>query len=154
MKAVVLNKRSKQIIVSLLVLLLTYFGFIQPSDKSGSQHNTATSTATITIAEAYQRQATNFKVTDSGKVVKVLRDDTKGSKHQRFILRLSSGHTLLIAHNIDLAPRVAGLQVGDSVEFKGVYEWNADGGVVHWTHHDPQKFHESGWLKHDGHVYQ
>lgn len=73
MKAVVLNKRSKQIIVSLLVLLLTYFGFIQPSDKSSSQHNTATSTATTTIAEAYQRQATNFKVTDSGKVVKFLR---------------------------------------------------------------------------------
>ena len=87
-------------------------------------------------------------------VSKILADDIDGSRHQRFILTLPSGQTLLVAHNIDLAPRVASLKAGDSVAFNGVYEWNAKGGVIHWTHHDPAGRHEVGWLRHAGQTYQ
>jgi hypothetical protein len=57
-------------------------------------------------------------------VTRILADDNDGSRHQRFILEVGGGRTLLIAHNIDLAPRVTGLKVGDTVEFHGEYEWN------------------------------
>ena len=90
----------------------------------------------------------------SGVIVRTLSDDTKGSRHQRFIIKVPSGRTLLIAHNIDLAPRISFLNVGDTVEFNGVYESNAKGGVIHWTHHDPRGKHQSGWLKHEGRTYQ
>ena len=90
----------------------------------------------------------------SGVVVRKLSDDTKGSRHQRFIIKVPSGKTLLIAHNIDLAPRISFLNVGDTVDFNGVYENNAKGGVIHWTHHDPRGKHQSGWLKHQGRTYQ
>jgi hypothetical protein len=90
----------------------------------------------------------------SGVIVRTLSDDTKGSRHQRFIIRVPSGRTLLIAHNIDLAPRISFLNVGDTVVFNGVYESNAKGGVIHWTHHDPSGKHQSGWLKHNGRTYQ
>lgn len=89
-----------------------------------------------------------------GVVAKVLPDDTQGSRHQRFIVRMSSGQTVLIAHNIDLAPRVEGLSAGDTVSFAGEYEPNDKGGVVHWTHHDPSGRHVAGWIKHQGHTYQ
>jgi hypothetical protein len=89
-----------------------------------------------------------------GTVTRVLADDNDGDRHQRFILRLDSGQTLLIAHNIDLAPRVAGLKEGDVVEFNGGYEWNDKGGVIHWTHKDPRGQHVAGWLKHQGRTYQ
>jgi len=90
----------------------------------------------------------------SGIVVRILSDDNDGSRHQRFILKLDSGRTLLVAHNIDLAPRISGLRQGDKVEFNGEYESNAQGGVLHWTHRDPNGRHVDGWLKHDGRTYQ
>ncbi|MEL5971253.1 DUF3465 domain-containing protein [Vibrio cholerae] len=106
------------------------------------------------LQQAYKSQQSDLQVQGFGKVVKVLPDDNDGSKHQKFILKLNSGQTLLVAHNIDLAPRIPNLQVGDSVEFYGEYEWNKKGGVLHWTHKDPQNRHAHGWLKHNGQVYE
>ena len=104
--------------------------------------------------DAFSVQQSGALVTGSGQVSRILGDDSIGDRHQRFILRLPSGQTVLIAHNIDVAPRVEGINVGDTVSFHGEFEWNDKGGVVHWTHHDPQGSHESGWLKHAGRTYQ
>ncbi|EGQ8024601.1 DUF3465 domain-containing protein [Vibrio vulnificus] len=106
------------------------------------------------LQQAYQSQQSDLQVQGFGQVVKVLPDDNDGSRHQKFILKLNSGQTLLVAHNIDLAPRIPNLKVGDSVEFYGEYEWNKKGGVLHWTHKDPQNRHAHGWLKHNGQVYE
>ncbi|MCE9678880.1 DUF3465 domain-containing protein [Shewanella sp. AS1] len=106
------------------------------------------------LSHAFQTKQSDLQIAGQGIVARVLSDDLQGSRHQRFILRLSSGQTLLIAHNIDLAPRIDGLREGDSVSFYGEYEWNPKGGVIHWTHHDPKGRHEGGWLKHNGKIYQ
>ncbi|MBJ6896338.1 DUF3465 domain-containing protein [Vibrio cholerae] len=106
------------------------------------------------LQQAYQSQQSDLQVQGFGQVVKVLPDDNDGLRHQKFILKLNSGQTLLVAHNIDLAPRIPNLKIGDSVEFYGEYEWNKKGGVLHWTHKDPQNRHAHGWLKHNGQVYE
>ncbi|MEG0482060.1 MAG: DUF3465 domain-containing protein [Acinetobacter sp.] len=106
------------------------------------------------IRQSYQRKLSNVQVQSVGRVKAILRDDNDGSRHQKFILALENGLTVLVAHNIDLAPRVANLQKGDTVEFFGEYEYSTQGGVIHWTHRDPQHRHENGWLKHDGKTYQ
>ncbi|MFT5657012.1 MAG: hypothetical protein ACI9KN_000284 [Gammaproteobacteria bacterium] len=106
------------------------------------------------IASAYKNRQSDLQVRGSGVVIQNLEDDIKGSQHQKFIIKLSSGQTLLVAHNIDLAPRINSLREGDRVEFYGEYEWNAKGGVLHWTHHDPDGRHQNGWLKHNGARYQ
>ena len=103
---------------------------------------------------AYENRQSNLQLSGQGVVEKLLSDDLDGSRHQRFILRLASGQTLLVAHNIDLAPRINDLKVGDMVAFYGEYEWNQRGGVIHWTHHDPRGKHPHGWLKHRGVTYQ
>ncbi|MHB1187528.1 DUF3465 domain-containing protein [Thiobacillus sp.] len=106
------------------------------------------------IENAFANRLGNQQVEGQGTVVKTLADDTDGSRHQRFIVRLESGQTLLVSHNIDLAPRIDTLRTGDTVAFYGEYEWNPKGGVIHWTHHDPQGRRPAGWIRHGGRTYQ
>ena len=106
------------------------------------------------LARAFEQRLSNIQVEGQGVVLRLLSDDNDGRRHQRFILELASGQTLLISHNIDLAPRVVGLLKGDAVSFYGEYDWNEKGGVIHWTHHDPRKRHPAGWIKHNDRIYQ
>ena len=106
------------------------------------------------IGRALASRASYIQVEGEGTVTRVLSDDLNGSRHQRFIVQLASGQTLLITHNIDIAPRIDGLQIGDSVRFSGEYIWNAKGGIIHWTHHDPEGRHVPGWLMHNGKTYK
>ena len=106
------------------------------------------------IRRAFENRQSDIQVQAAGVVKRLLSDDRDGSRHQRFIFAVAEGPTVLISHNIDLAPRVAPLAVGDRVEFCGEYEWNNQGGVIHWTHRDPAGRHVNGWLKHQGKTYQ
>jgi hypothetical protein len=106
------------------------------------------------IARAIADHAHEVTVDAAGVVSRILPDDREGERHQRFIVRLPSGSTLLIAHNIDIAPRIEGLRTGAPIAFEGEYVWNAQGGVVHWTHHDPSARHKSGFVKYDGRLYR
>ncbi|MES2181771.1 MAG: DUF3465 domain-containing protein [Pseudomonadota bacterium] len=106
-----------------------------------------------TVAELYASKASHVQTEDSGTVVKLLPDDTLGLRHQRFLVKVASGQTLLFAHNIDLSSRIVDIKVGDQIDFRGEYIYNPKGGIVHWTHHDPQGKHYAGWLKHNGRTY-
>jgi len=105
------------------------------------------------ILDAFQARESDVMVQVTVTVKKILSDDNTGDRHQKAILRLSSGHTVLLAHNIDLANRVP-YDEGDSIEVKGEYEYTQQGGVIHWTHHDPGRRHEDGWIRHNGQTYK
>lgn len=141
--------RKLAALITLLMGAYWWLSDLPPSRRPGTAEST-TASAPLSLGRA----DSNRQVQGEGVVIKLLPDDNQGSRHQKFILKLSSGQTLLIAHNIDLAPRVAPLAVGDRVSFNGEYEWNERGGVVHWTHRDPRGRHEDGWLKAAGQTYQ
>ena len=141
----------------IIIIGIAIFGFVYQVPKFLSNTSfirSELSTSDTSIENAFENRQSDIQVGGSGKVIKLLPDDTQGSRHQKFIIRLNSGQTLLIAHNIDIAPRVGSLKVGDHINFYGEYEWNSKGGVVHWTHHDPNGNHEDGWLNHNGKMYQ
>jgi hypothetical protein len=98
------------------------------------------------LEQCYKKNASGRWIEDRGFVKRLLSDDHEGSRHQRFILVLPSRQSLLIAHNIDLAQRIP-LGLGDRVQFRGMYEWNELGGLVHWTHHDPHGIEDGGWIR-------
>ena len=104
------------------------------------------------ITEAYKNGISDVMVEASGPVERLLSDDTVGSRHQRFIVRVGPRHTVLIAHNIDpdIGSRVENVRGGDEIRFRGEYEWSELGGIVHWTHRDPDREHPDGWIEHNG----
>jgi len=127
---------------------------IAATQSSSSQKKSPfQSQAKNAIQSAYAKRQSDIQVQQQGVVAKVLADDLKGSRHQRFILRIDR-LSILVAHNIDLAPKIDDLRAGDTVDFYGEYEWNKKGGIVHWTHRDPGGRHIDGWLKHKGRTYQ
>ena len=128
------------------------------SDDKKTQHSELNSSQNRhgldVIRQSFDRKISNVQVQSEGRVKAILRDDNEGSRHQKFILSLDNGLTILVAHNIDLSPRIENLKKGDMVEFFGEYEYSPQGGVMHWTHHDPQGRHADGWLKHQGKTYK
>ena len=146
----------KKLVLIAVVLAAVYFGGVESGFIPSQQQHADTSPdgGAQALAAAFENRRSDVQVQGSGRVSRVLADDNEGSRHQRFIVQLASGQTVLVAHNIDLANRVASIESGDSVEFYGEYEWNERGGVIHWTHRDPQGSHVDGWIKHGGRTYQ
>jgi hypothetical protein len=138
----------------LVIAVVIAYGFVREQGLSIPALSQWSRGSDSALQAAFKNRQSDLQVQGEGVVTRILPDDNEGSRHQRFILRLGTGQTLLIAHNIDLAPRVSGLDSGDAVTFYGEYEWNSKGGVIHWTHHDPDNRHVGGWLKHRGRTYQ
>ena len=147
-----MKTETKKKLLLIPFALLIYI-LAQSGNDSISQPSSATGGDTV-LQEAYSEKESDLQIRGEGVVVKVLPDDNKGLRHQKFILRISPQQTVLVAHNIDIAKRVAGIKEGDIVEFYGEYEWTPQGGVIHWTHFDPDGRHIHGWLRHNGVTYQ
>jgi hypothetical protein len=97
----------------------------------------------------------NTEVTADGQVTRLLSDEHgPDGTHQRFIVQLSGlTQTVLIDNNIDIGRRAA-VVAGDAVTVHGEYVWNDQGGLIHFTHHDPAHTHEGGWIEAKGVRYE
>lgn len=143
---------KRLLLVAALLLLVTLIRTYLLSD-GGAPPVAPVPSGSMSVEEVARNRLSEVMLTVEGRVQRTLADDNDGSRHQRFILETDSGHTVLVAHNIDLAPKVP-LASGDRVEVHGQFEWNERGGVVHWTHHDPAGRHEEGWIRHQGRKYE
>lgn len=100
------------------------------------------------VQRYFAERRSNVEVTVAGTVTRLLTDDPGPSgTHQRFIVQVAAAtQTLLIENNVDIGKRVP-VAVGDGVTVHGEYVWNEQGGLIHFTHHDPQHTHEDGWIE-------
>lgn len=124
-----------------------------PLRSDGGQNQSQNYSSQDQVLQAQSSRAQKIEVLFSAPVQKLLPDDTEGLPHQRFLLILDNGSTVLVAHDIKYAPRVP-IQAGDLVTIKGEYIWNRRGGVVHWTHHSDTPRHEGGFIEFGGNRYQ
>lgn len=146
-----MNRRTgrRALLVGLVLTVLAVARWVDA--PAGAPEGSETGAAVV--AEAFENRRSGVWVEVAGEVDRRLADDNRGDRHQRFVLRLEDGATLLVAHNIDLAERVP-LAEGDRVRLRGRYEWNERGGVVHWTHHDPDGGSAGVWIVHAGETYR
>ena len=143
-----MRRQSRQLLTAVVLSSVVVLYLVVTLERTGEL------SAEGEIEQLFRDQISGAMVEFAGEVSRMLADDLQGSRHQRFIVRLESGHTVLVSHNIDLAPRVESMAVGDRLVVRGQYEWNDRGGVVHWTHHDPEGRRLGGWLRHEGRTYR
>jgi Protein of unknown function (DUF3465) len=115
----------------------------------------ATTPDNTAVERAYAEHRSTVEVAAHGVVTSVLTDDSGPSGvHQRFIIRLvGSTQTVLVDNNVTIGQR-APVRPGSDVLVHGEYEWNDQGGLIHFTHHDPGHTHEGGWIEMSGVRYQ
>ena len=146
-------KRNKLAQIAIVIVVIAVY-WLQEREASIPPGQDLERTSSSVIDSAFAKRQSDVLVTTDARVEKILADDNDGSRHQRFIVELDSGLTVLVAHNIDLAPRVANLRTGTRIKIKGEYEWNDRGGVIHWTHRDPRGNHAHGYLEYSGKRYE
>jgi len=133
--------RGAPAVVFSVVWLAACGGSVQPDDAA--------------IVTDFRNHQSNVEVTADGTIVRLLADRSSSTgTHEQFIIKLSSGDlTVEVEHNISIARRVP-VKEGDQVIVHGEYVWNAQGGLIHFTHHDPQGTHEGGYIVDGGTTYE
>lgn len=143
------------LVAALFVGALVYLArATHPPPPTSPTSGRAVPSASSSVERAFESRRSGVLVEGRGRVVRILPDDGAGSRHQRFIVRVDSGTTVLVAHAMDVAGRVSSLQVGDELSFRGEYVWNPRGGLVHWTHRDPAGRHADGWIRRGNRVFE
>ena len=127
----------------LIVAVLVIYQYYQAGNEAV---DAGLQTGGDAVELAFAAQRSGLWLETRGRVIRILKDDKEGARHQKFILQLDGGHSVLVAHNIDLARRLPARE-GVSLNVRGRYEWNDRGGVIHWTHHDPDGREQGGWIE-------
>ena len=133
------------LLLSVLLLSEQYTGIIDDKTTTSIANNESNNYRKLNQLIATKQSGKI--ITIKAVVIKILDDDLNGDKHQKLILKLfNSNVTLLLAHNIDMAPRVP-VKKGAIITVHGQYEWNEKGGLIHWTHRDIKNKHPDGWVE-------
>lgn len=101
------------------------------------------------IAAQESNRGVNFVEVKDVKVVRLLKDDLFGSKHQKWVVQLANGREVAAVYNIDVTPRIP-LKVGDLISMGGQYIYDRGGGLIHWLHEDRRARRPNGYVELNG----
>lgn len=105
------------------------------------------------LLNAFEQGRTGVWVSGHGIVAQLIGDETvSGERHQRMVVNVDGRLDLIVRHSTEQSERIPVAQ-GDTVAFQGRYEWSGRGGVVGFTHHDPEQPGDGGWIRYQGTTY-
>lgn len=111
----------------------------------------SSSAGNAALYDAWRTQRSHVEVTASGVVARDLgtRSGIR-SPHEGFLLHLSGasgrGLTVRVEANVDFTGPLP-IIAGAPVVVRGEYEFDARGGVIHYTHRDPRGRHPDGYIE-------
>jgi hypothetical protein len=108
------------------------------------------------VCSLYASGSSGVEVIAQGTVLGVLgTNEGPSGEHEGFLLGLKQDCDLMlrVETNVDITGPVP-VQDGQVVTVKGQFEDDAEGGVIHWTHHDPSGRHVAGYVEIAGKLYQ
>lgn len=144
-----MTKKQRLInLVSLVLLILVFWNFFKSKPEPYRvEKNSIPLTA---FEEALDCKCDkDYVVTPPLKIVKNLPEDKFGIRHQKWLVQSPSGQVLLFVHNLELCPPLT-LQKNDLIHLAGEFKWTDKGGLIHWTHYDPQKKRQTGYIEYGG----
>lgn len=146
--------RKQKIInlISLLFLILVFWNFFKPKSSTPVQSQVVAQPLTPFEKGLDCKCDQNFVVSPFLKVVKKLKDDNRGIRHQKWLVQSPSGQIILFIHNLELC-KPLNLQKNDQVKLAGEFKWTDKGALIHWAHFDPKKKRLDGYVELEGHKY-
>jgi hypothetical protein len=147
------NSLLSVLLVNISMLVISACAQAQEIPSPSAQANYAIALDDNEALLAQSAHGIKREITVTARVKKILPEDKQGLPHQRFLIELSNGSTILIAHDLKYAPSLP-IKPLDVVRIHGEYIWNQLGGLIHWTHHSDTAKHESGWIDFNGLRYQ
>ena len=113
----------------------------------------------MAVVSYFEQNLSDKQVKVCGSITKILptKKDAQGVTYQQFIMQLDGvtpEFKILVKHNIDVAEPLVDLHPQDTVMLYGVYEYDAQGGYIHSTHHKLSTHQHCGWIEYKGNRYQ
>lgn len=103
------------------------------------------------VAAVNGRRNINFVEATGMLVVETLPDDRQGLQHQKFVVQLTSGATMLAVYNLDMEGcTYIPVKKGDRVAMGGEFKWTSQGALLHWLHYDPSQRRPDGYVQLNG----
>lgn len=122
------------------------------SPTTGAGAGSGTVPACQAARAAFDQHRSHVWLTVGARVDRLLADAHGRYTHQRFIVQCASGQTVLVVNDVSIGQR-APVSVGDAVTVSGEYIWDSKGGLIHFTHHDPEHALPGGYIRVGGHQY-
>ena len=83
---------KKLLLPAIVFAAIALFGYSRHHSPFSGAPTSAAAANDSVLASVFEKHASNIQVEGQGTVAMILPDDNDGSRHQRFIVRLSSGH--------------------------------------------------------------
>jgi hypothetical protein len=106
------------------------------------------------FTRAWQQRLSGVQLSLEGKISRVFSSMETEAGQQKFSLQLAQGQVVTVIHDVRLGSAIEDLAEGEIIEVFGEYQWAPDGGVIHWTHRDPEGNRQAGWVRYKDRLYR
>jgi hypothetical protein len=138
-------------LVSLVLLVLVFWNFFKPKINRAEPSQTALPSNSFEKGLDCKCDQ-DYVVASALKVIKKLKDDDRGNRHQKWLVQARNGQTILLVHNLELC-KPLNLNKNDIIDVAGEFKWTDKGGLLHWAHFDPSNHRKAGYIQFHGENY-